>query len=103
MIRPGTHVTAIGSDTPDKQELSAEVLGSADLVVVDSLDQGRVRGEVARSIELGSITPERVRELGRILDGSEAGRTSSEQCTVADLTGMAIQDLYIAEAVVRVA
>ena len=101
MIRPGTHVTAVGSDTPDKQELDPRILGSADLVVVDSLSQGLIRGEVARSIQAGTITPEQVVELGQVLDGSSPGRTDSRQCTVADLTGVAVQDLFIAEAVTR--
>lgn len=101
MIRPGTHVTAVGSDTPEKQELDSRILGAADLVVVDSLSQGVIRGEVARSIEAGTITEDRVLELGQVLDGSRAGRSDPDQCTVADLTGVAVQDLFIAEAVTR--
>ena len=101
MIHPGTHVTAVGSDTPEKQELDSRILGSADLVVVDSLSQGLIRGEVARSIEAGTISSDQVVELGQVLDGSEPGRTDPKQCTVADLTGVAVQDLFIAEAVTR--
>ena len=101
MIRPGTHVTAVGSDTPEKQELDSRILGSAGLVVVDSLSQGLIRGEVARSIEAGTITPDQVVELGQVLDGSAPGRSDPDQCTVADLTGVAVQDLFIAEAVTR--
>ena len=99
MIRPGTHVTAVGSDTPEKQELDSRILGAADLVVVDSLSQGLIRGEVARSIEAGAIESDDVVEFGQVLDRSVPGRTNPDQCTVADLTGVAVQDLFIAEAV----
>lgn len=98
-LMPGTHITAVGSDTPEKQELDAGVLGSADLVVVDSLEQGRLRGEVAQALRSGAVRESDVIELGAVLDGRERGRTSDDQLTVADLTGVAIQDLAIAEAV----
>ncbi|MEC7351668.1 MAG: ornithine cyclodeaminase family protein [Planctomycetota bacterium] len=101
MIRPGTHVTAIGSDTPAKQELDPDVLAAADLVVTDCLEQSRLRGEVARSLESGAIAHDRVLELGRILDRTAIGRTDPDQRTVVDLTGVAVQDLLIAEAVLR--
>ncbi|MCP4721644.1 MAG: ornithine cyclodeaminase family protein, partial [Desulfobacteraceae bacterium] len=43
-IRPGTHITAMGSDTPQKQELDSNILKKADLVVADSVSQCRERG-----------------------------------------------------------
>ncbi len=100
-LQAGTHITAMGSDTPDKQELETEVLRRADLVVVDSLSQGRERGEVAQALRAGSIDEAAVVELGAILAGDASGRTDDDQITVADLTGVAVQDLMIASAVVR--
>lgn len=100
-VRPGTHITAVGSDTPEKQELDADLLGRADLVVVDSLDQGRLRGEVARALKAGVLEETQVTELGLVLGGSSMGRVSDDQVTIADLTGVAVQDLMIAESVAR--
>ena len=98
MVRPGTHITAMGSDTLEKQELDAEILKIADLVVVDSIPQSETRGEVCKAREAGKITDADVVELGNVI-ASGGGRTSEDQITVADLTGVAVQDIKIAEAV----
>lgn len=98
-LRPGTHITAVGSDTPTKQELDAEILARADVVVADSVSQCLERGEIHRAIDAGRLERNRVVELGDVIDGRAAGRTSQDQVTVADLTGVAVQDMKIAEAV----
>lgn len=98
-IRPGTHITAMGSDTAEKIELDPEILGRADLVVVDSLSQSETRGEVFRAVEAGALSRGSVSELGAVISGQVEGRTSDNQITVCDLTGVAVQDLMIAEAV----
>jgi ornithine cyclodeaminase len=100
-IKPGTHVTAIGSDTPEKIELEPELLARADVVVVDSLAQSRSRGEVFRAVQAGAIGREGVLELGQVLGNPELGRQHEDQITVADLTGVAVQDIQIANAVYR--
>jgi ornithine cyclodeaminase len=98
-LRPGTHITAVGSDTPEKQELDVAVLSGADLVVADSIEQCLVRGEIHRAMKAGSIDCGDVAELGDVIAGRTPGRTSEDQITVADLTGVAVQDIKIAEAV----
>jgi ornithine cyclodeaminase len=98
-LKTGTHVTAVGSDTPHKQELDPAILGKADLVVADSIPQCRERGEIHRALEAGHITEARAIELGDVISGRKAGRTSDEQITVADMTGVAVQDIQIAKAV----
>jgi len=100
-IRPGTHLTAVGSDTRGKQELEAAVLARADLVVADSLAQCRERGEIAHALAAGLLREDEVVELGALLAGRARGRTSDEEITVADLTGVAVQDVRIASAVLR--
>lgn len=100
-IKKGTHITAIGSDTPDKQELDAEILLKADLVVADSIDQCMERGEIFQAMQAGKLEKDHVRELGQILVGTNEGRTSQNQITVADLTGVAVQDIKIASAAFR--
>ncbi len=100
-LRPGTHITAVGSDTADKQELDSEILARADLVVADSRSQCRLRGEIHKANEAGRIRVEDCLELGEIISGKAKGRTSDAQITVADLTGVAVQDIAIASAVFR--
>ena len=97
-VRPGTHITAMGSDTPDKHELAPAVLGAADVVVGDSLSQCRLRGEISQAARAGAFDIEDALELGAVIDGFP-GRTAASQVTIADLTGVAVQDLAIAEAV----
>jgi len=98
-LRPGTHITAVGSDTPQKQELDAAILSRADLVVADSIEQCLARGEIHRAMKAESIDRGDVVELGDVIAGRTPGRTSEDQITVADLTGVAVQDIKIAEAV----
>jgi len=98
-LRPGTHITAVGSDTPDKQELEASILGQADLVVADSISQCLERGEIHRAIQAGQIAVSALVELGQIVAGEMSGRTTDNQITIADLTGVAVQDIKIATAV----
>ena len=98
-IRPGTHITAMGSDTPDKNELDPSVLEAADLIVVDSLTQCVERGELHHALEAGRIGPEEAVELGTVLNGLAAGRRSDDDITIADLTGVAVQDIEICKAV----
>jgi ornithine cyclodeaminase len=98
-IRPGTHITAMGSDTAEKQELESGILELADIVVTDSLEQCQQRGEIYHGLNAGDITLDGVLELGNIIAGGNRCRTSRDQITVADLTGVAVQDIQIAKAV----
>lgn len=98
-LRPGTHVTAMGSDTHDKQEVAASILQHADLVVADSIPQCLERGEIHQALKVGAIAEGEVVELGEIIAGDAAGRTTEEQVTIADLTGVAVQDIQITKAI----
>ena len=98
-LRRGTHITAVGSDTPYKQELDPEILGKADLVVADSMEQCLIRGEIHQAIKTGQLEKHQMIELGQVIAGTNMGRESMDQITVADLTGVAVQDMAIAEAV----
>jgi ornithine cyclodeaminase len=98
-VLPGTHITAVGSDTPDKRELDAALLARADIVIADSKSQCSVRGEIAHALLDGAIDLDRVIELGAVVAGNAVGRQSDDQITVADLTGVAVQDAAIATAV----
>ncbi|HIJ17559.1 MAG TPA: ornithine cyclodeaminase family protein [Thermoplasmata archaeon] len=97
-ISGGTHITAMGSDEPGKQELDTKILARADKVVVDSLKQCARLGEVHHALEDGSINEGDVHaELGEILLGKKPGRESDKEVTVCDLTGIAIQDVAISQ------
>ena len=98
-VQAGTHISAIGSDTPEKQELDAGILQQADLVVADSIVQCLVRGEIHQAMKSDAISESELVELGSIIAGDAPGRTSDEQVTVADLTGVAVQDIQISKAV----
>jgi ornithine cyclodeaminase len=96
-LRPGQHVTAVGSDSPAKQELDAACLARADLLVVDRLTQCAAFGELRHALEAGLIHADRVHaELGEIVAGVKPGRTRADQITIADLTGVGFQDTAIA-------
>jgi len=97
-LRAGMHVTAVGSDAPGKRELDSECLRRADLVVVDRLAQGAEFGEV--SYVRDSLDDGRVVELGTLVAGKKVGRTSDDQITIADLTGVGFQDTAIAAAAI---
>jgi ornithine cyclodeaminase len=100
-VAPGTHVTAVGSDGPDKQELDVELLARAGKVVADRLDQCLRLGEIHHAVAAGRFAPEALyAELGEIAAGLKPGRTSDAEITVADLTGVGVQDAAVAAFVV---
>ena len=98
-IKPGTHISAVGSDTAEKQELDSRILGAADIVVADSLIQCQQRGEVYKALIAKDLKLEQVIELGAGIASGSRIRTAEDQITVADLTGVAVQDVQIAKAV----
>jgi ornithine cyclodeaminase len=96
-LAPGAHVTAVGSDAADKRELEPEILGAADVLVVDSRVQCAAIGELHHALEAGAIaSPMAAAELGEVAAGTHPGRTSSDQLTVCDLTGLGVQDVVAA-------
>lgn len=95
-VAPGTHVTAIGSDMPGKLELDPRLLARA-VVFADRLEQCRTQGEIAAAIAAGAIALGDVAaELGDVASGTHPGRTSDEQITIADLTGVGALDAAVA-------
>ena len=100
-VQPGTHITAMGSDTLLKRELGPGLLKASSLVIADSITQCQERGEISHAIKEGDISKDNIVELGEILSGTQAGRKSRKDITVADLTGVAVQDIQIAVAVFK--
>ncbi len=100
-IQKGTHITAVGADSPHKQELDSALFKKADLIVADSIEQCLERGDMSHAIRQNMIHKEDLTELGNIIAGKNKGRTSEEQITIADFTGVAVQDIQIAKAVYK--
>ena len=98
-IEKGVHITAMGSDTPEKQELDSAILRKADRVVVDSIEQVLSRGESYHALKSGMIKKEDLIELGTIIPNKTLHRQSDSEITIADLTGVAVQDIQITKAV----
>lgn len=99
-LGPGQHVTAVGADLPDKQELDPRLFALADKVVVDSLTQAVRSGDTHHAIASGLLAPEDIHsELGPIVAGLSPGRESETELTIADLTGLGVEDAAIANLV----
>jgi ectoine utilization protein EutC len=96
-LRPGLHITAMGSDAEHKQELESEVLVRADKLVCDTISQCARLGELHHALESGVLTNNSsIIELGQLTSKGLSGRDNEEQITVCDLTGTGVQDTVIA-------
>ncbi len=96
-LKPGQHVTAMGSDQDHKNELDPACIARADSYVPDRLSQTRRLGELRAAIAAGFVGANaEFAELGAIVTGSAKGRTFDEAITIADLTGTGVQDTAIA-------
>ena len=96
-ILPGTHVTAVGSDQADKQELEASLVARADRLVADSRAQCLRIGEIHHAVAAGLIAAEEIdAEIGEVVAGLAPGRRSRDDITIADLTGVGVQDVAAA-------
>jgi ornithine cyclodeaminase/alanine dehydrogenase-like protein (mu-crystallin family) len=94
-VRAGAHVTAVGSDGVGKQELDPELLRRAEVLVVDSLAQCRTIGELQHAPDQAG----RAVELGAVVAAGRRVRSRDAMLTVCDLTGVGVQDVAAANAV----
>lgn len=95
-LHPELHITAMGSDAPDKVELAPGCLARADMYVADSAAQVALRGELRVAKAEGVWTAGEPAELGEVITGQAPGRRDPRQITIADLTGTGAQDTAIA-------
>ena len=100
-LKKGSHINAIGSDSPEKNEVDHNIFKMADLIVADSISQCLERGEISRGIKNGVIKEKNIKELGSLINSKGNYRCQSDQITIADLTGVAVQDIQIAKAVFK--
>jgi alanine dehydrogenase len=102
-VKPGVHINAMGADGPGKQELDPKIMKRAK-IVVDSLKQCRIIGEIQHALSQGLIKEGDIHaEIGEILIGKKVGREFDDEITVFDSTGMAAQDIAAANIVYRLA
>jgi ornithine cyclodeaminase len=95
-LRPGLHITAMGADSAEKQELFTEVAARAQIVACDYRKQSLRLGELHHAINAKLLDETQVIELGEILSGKQTGRQTDDQITLCDLTGVGVQDTQIA-------
>lgn len=96
-LRPGQHVTAMGSDQEHKNELDPHCITRANLYVPDRLSQTRHLGELRSAIAAGLVEDTAIfDELGDVVAGSAQGRKTANDITICDLTGTGVQDTAIA-------
>lgn len=101
-VSPGTHLACMGTDTKGKQEVEAGLLARAS-VFTDEVAQSISIGEAQHAIAEGLIRESDIAQLGAVINGSHPGRTSDDQITLFDGTGVSLQDLAVAAAVVDLA
>jgi ornithine cyclodeaminase len=95
LIAEGQHINAVGSNALHRREIDLAAIQAADIVVVDSVDVAqRECGDLLPAIEGGLLHWRNVPDLGAILSGGAAGRTSARQITLFESQGMGIQDIY---------
>lgn len=101
-VRPGMTVIAAGNNTWLRSEIDPAIFAKADLVVVDDIANAQVEaGELMRAAEMGLVSWDRVVALGDIVGGVRPGRTDADQIVVCELQGIGIEDVAVAELVVR--
>jgi alanine dehydrogenase len=96
-LRPGQHVSLMGADGPGKAEIAVGEIARSH-VFCDEWEQASHGGELAAAVEAGAIARADVTELGLVLTGDAEGRRGSDEITIFDSTGLAIQDLAVAAA-----
>ena len=100
-IKPGTHLACMGTDTKGKQEVDADLVKAA-TVFTDEIAQSTTIGEAQHAVAAGmpetDITP-----IGDVINGTHPGRTSEDEITLFDGTGVGLQDLAVASVAARLA
>ncbi len=101
-VSPGTHIACMGTDTKGKQEVDPQLLVRA-TVFTDEVAQSISIGEAQHAVAQGLIAEADVAQLGAVINGAHPGRSSAEQITLFDGTGVGLQDLAVAASVVELA
>ncbi len=101
-IRPGTHIACMGTDTRGKQELDPELVAAA-TVFSDEIAQSITIGETQHAVAAGLLDEDDITPIGMVINGDHPGRTSDDEITLFDGTGVGLQDLAVASVAARLA
>ena len=101
-IRPGTHLACMGTDTKGKQEVDPALIAAA-TVFTDELAQSVTIGETQHAIASNLITSSDITPIGDVINARHAGRSSADEITLFDGTGVGLQDLAVASVAARLA
>jgi ornithine cyclodeaminase len=101
-IKPGTHIACMGTDTKGKQEVDPAILARA-TVFADEIAQSISIGEAQHAVAQGLIAESDITPIGAVINGTHAGRSSAEEITLFDGTGVGLQDLAVASVAARLA
>ncbi|MCX7560245.1 ornithine cyclodeaminase family protein [Sulfitobacter sp. F26204] len=99
-ISPGTHIACMGTDTKGKQEVEAGLLAKS-TVFADEVAQSISIGEAQHAVAAGLIRKADIHQIGAVINGTHKGRTCDTEITLFDGTGVGLQDLAVAAAVVK--
>jgi ornithine cyclodeaminase len=94
-IKPGTHIACMGTDTKGKQEVDPALVAAA-TVFTDEIAQSISIGETQHAIASGLIAESDITPIGRVINGDHPGRSSADEITLFDGTGVGLQDLAVA-------
>ena len=101
-IKPGTHLACMGTDTKGKQEVAADLVANATLFT-DEIAQSVSIGETQHAIAAGSISEDSITSIGDVINGTHPGRSSADEITLFDGTGVGLQDLAVASVAAKLA
>lgn len=101
-IKPGTHIACMGTDTKGKQEVDPALIAAA-TVFTDEIAQSITIGEAQHAVAQGLIAEDDITPIGDVINGKHAGRSSDDEITIFDGTGVGLQDLAIASVAAELA
>jgi len=101
-IKPGTHIACMGTDTKGKQEVDPELVAAA-TVFTDEIAQSITIGETQHAVGAGLLAEDDITPIGMVINGDHPGRTSDDEITLFDGTGVGLQDLAVASVAARLA
>jgi alanine dehydrogenase len=92
----------MGTDTKGKQEVDPELVAAAN-VFTDEIAQSISIGETQHAIAKGLISEDHITPIGAVINGVHSGRTSDDEITLFDGTGVGLQDLAVASVAMKLA